>query len=131
MDHDLTIMIYGAIMGVVGSILSSLVTTLFQFWLARRESERKQIEEVHRQLRHIHLPTDEEVIVINAGHPNGGLPAPQRKAAETGSVVLSVFIGSLLVYQTDDSRLAFTFAALLGFLVTNRLIRHLRFKICH
>ncbi len=129
MDHDLTIMIYGAIMGVVGIILSSLVTTLFQFWLARRENERKQIEEVHRQLRHIHLPTDEEVIVINAGEQRGRLPAPQRKAAETGSVVLSVFLGSLLVYQTDDTRLAFLFAALLGFLVTRRVIRYLRFRI--
>ena len=46
LDQDLTIMIYGAIMGVVGSILTSLVTTIFQFWLERREHERRQHEDV-------------------------------------------------------------------------------------
>jgi hypothetical protein len=39
MDHDLTLMIHGALMGVLGSILTSLVTVTFQYWLARRESE--------------------------------------------------------------------------------------------
>lgn len=126
MDRDLTIMIYGAIMGVVGSILSSLVTTIFQAWLARRENDRKQSEERSRQLRHIHLPTDEEVIRINSGRQDGNLPEPQRKAAETGSIVVSVFIGGALVHQTNDILLAFTFAALLGFLVTKRLLRALK-----
>ena len=126
MDRDLTIMIYGAIMGVVGSILSSLVTMIFQFWLARRENERKQSEEQSRQLRHIHLPTDEEVIRINSGRETGNLPEPQHRAAETSSILVSVFIGGALVHQTNDPSLAFAFAALLGFLVTNRLIRALR-----
>jgi predicted PurR-regulated permease PerM len=122
MDRDLTIMIYGAIMGVVGSILTSIVTTMFQFWLARREHERKQSEERSRQLRYIHLPTDEEVILINSSRQNESSPELQRKTAETGSVVLSVFIGGVLVYQTNDPMLAFSFAALLGFLVTRRAI---------
>jgi hypothetical protein len=125
MDRDLTIMIYGAIMGVVGSILTSIVTTIFQFWLARRENERKQSEERSRQLRYIHLPTDEEVIIINASRQNDHSPELQRKAAETGSVVLSVFIGGVLVYQTNDSMLTFSFAALLGFLTTRRAIKAL------
>jgi hypothetical protein len=125
MDRDLTIMIYGAIMGVVGSILTSIVTTIFQFWLARREDERKQSQERSRQLRYIHLPTDEEVILINASRQNDNSPELQRKAAETGSVVLSVFIGGVLVYQTNDAMLVFSFAALIGFLVTRRVIRAL------
>lgn len=123
MDRDLTIMIYGAIMGVVGSILTSIVTTIFQFWLARYEDERRQSQERSRQLRYIHLPTDEEVIMINSGRQNDDRPELQRKAVETGSVALSVFIGGVLVHQTNDSMLAFCFAALLGFLFTRRIIR--------
>ena len=45
MDRDLTIMIYGALMGVASSIVTSLVTTTFQFWLTRREYERRLKEE--------------------------------------------------------------------------------------
>jgi predicted PurR-regulated permease PerM len=119
-------MIYGAIMGVVGSILSSLVTLMFQFWLTRRENERRQSEEKSRHLRSIHLPTDEEVIMINSGHQIGNLPEPQPKAAETGSILISVLVSGALVYQTNDPMLGFAFAALLGFLVTNRLIRLLK-----
>ena len=39
MERDLLIMIYGAIMGVVGSIVTSIVTAIFHFWLDRREYE--------------------------------------------------------------------------------------------
>ena len=126
MDHDLTIMIYGAIMGVAGSIVSSIITALFQLWLARREDQRKQSEERSRQLRLIHLPTDEEVMRINASRDQEEDPDGQRKAAQAGSIALSAFLGGLLVYQTQDALLGFAFAAMLGFLVTNRLIRSLR-----
>ena len=125
MDHDLTIMIYGAIMGVAGSILSSIVTAIFQLWLVRREDQRKEREERSRQLRLIHLPTDEEVIRINASRDHGEGPDGQRTAAQAGSIALSAFVGGLLVYQTRDSMLGFAFAAMLGFLLTNRLIRTL------
>jgi hypothetical protein len=84
-------------MGAVGSILSSLVTTIFQLWLARQENERKQREEQSRRLRHIRLDTAEEVIMINSGRQNGNLPESQRKVAETGSIVLCVFVGGALV----------------------------------
>jgi hypothetical protein len=53
MNHGLTMIIYRAMMGIVGSI----VTAIFQLGLARREDER----------RHIHLPTHKEVMAINAG----------------------------------------------------------------
>src|SRR5215217_7418777 len=67
MERDLLVMIYGAIMGVVGSIITSLVTALFHLWLDRREYERRRSEEQHRHLNQIHLPTDEDVRLINAG----------------------------------------------------------------
>lgn len=126
MNHDLTVMIYGAIMGVVGSILTSIVTTIFHFWLERREYERRQNQERSRQLRHIHLPTGEEIVAINASRAQEPLPEGQRKAAETGSIALSVFVGGIMVYQTHDPMLGFAFAFMLGFLLTNRLIKALR-----
>lgn len=121
MDRDLTMMIYGAIMGVIGSIVTSLVAALFQFWLERREYERRQSEAQTRQLRQIRLPTDEEVILLNTGRNDGDLSESQRHPA--GSLVLSVVISSLLVYQTHDPILGFAFAAVLGFLMTRRLLR--------
>jgi hypothetical protein len=126
MDHDLTIMIYGAIMGVVGSILTSIVTTIFHFWLERREHERRQSEERSRELRYIHLPTDEEIIMINASRDHAATPEGQHKAAEAGSVAVSVFVGGIMVYQTHDPMLGFAFTFMLGFLLTNRVIKSLR-----
>jgi len=126
MDRDLTIMIYGAIMGVAGSIISSLVSTIFQFWLARREDERKQREAQRKPLRHIHLPTDEEVMIINSHRSSENEIESPRKAAEAGSLVLSVFVGSLLVYRTSDPMLGFAFTAFLGYLATQRVFRFLR-----
>src|SRR5215216_2290787 len=104
MNHDLTIMIYGAIMGVVGSVLSSIVTALFQLWLARREDE----------------------IKINASRDHEETPEGQRKAAEAGSLAISAFVGGLMVYKTHDSMLGFTFSFMLSFLLTQRLTRALR-----
>ncbi|HEX9332338.1 MAG TPA: hypothetical protein VF896_10640 [Anaerolineales bacterium] len=126
MDRDLTIMIYGAIMGVAGGIITSIVTSIFQFWLARRDYESRQSEEQHRQMRQIHLPTDEEVITINAHRHDRNQTEPQRKAAEAGSIVFSMIVGSILVYQANDPLLGFAFTAILGFLMTNRIIRSLR-----
>lgn len=125
MDRDLTIMIYGALMGVAGSILTSIVTTVFQLWLARREDERKAREARYRQLRHIHLPSDEDVIRINANRDGEEFAEDARKTAGVSSLALSIFVGSLLVYQTNDAMLEFTFSAMLGFLATNRLKRAL------
>ncbi len=126
MDHDLTIMIYGAIMGVVGSIISSLVSTIFQFWLGRRENERKQSEDQNRQLRHIHRPTDEEVTLINAHRSNENDSESSHKAAQAGSLALSSFVGGVLVYQSNDPLLGFAFTTCLGYLLTKRAIRWLR-----
>ena len=126
MGSDLLIMIYGAIMGVVGSIVTSIVTVIFQLWLERREYGRRQSEEHHRQLQQIHLPTDEEVRMINSDHQNDHHPETSRTAAEAGSVILSIILSSALVYHVRDPILGFTFGACLGFLMTRRITKFLK-----
>jgi hypothetical protein len=41
-------------------------------------------------------------------------------------MVLSTFVGGVLVYQTNDPMLGFAFTSMLGFLMTTRVIRALR-----
>lgn len=118
MERDLLIMIYGAIMGVVGSIVTSIVTAIFHFWLDRREYERRKTEERQQQLRQIYLPTEDEVISINAEYQNEHPPETAHTAAEAGSLLLSVILSSAAVYQTRDPLLGFCFGACLGFLIT-------------
>ena len=60
-DHDVLMMIYGALIGVV----SSIATSLFQSWLNRREHERQRKEEEKRARQKIQIPTTEEVRAIN------------------------------------------------------------------
>ncbi|HXQ36804.1 MAG TPA: hypothetical protein VN843_22520 [Anaerolineales bacterium] len=126
MDRDLTIMIYGALMGIVSSIVTSLVTTMFQFWLARREYERRLKEEQQRQMSQIYLPTGEEVIAIISNDHHISEPEASHKAAEAGSLIFSIILGSFLVYQTRDPMLGLAFTAILGFLITNRMIKFLK-----
>lgn len=126
MDRDLVVMIYGAIMGVVGSIVTSILTALFQLWLDRREYQRRQAEEQGRRLRQIHLPSDEDVRTINREHQDEHVPEAARTLAAAGAALLSLIISSTLVYQTRDPQLGFLFAAALGFLFTQRLTRFLR-----
>lgn len=126
MERDLMVMIYGAIMGVVGSIVTSIITAVFQLWLERREFERRQSLERHRQLNQIHLPTDEEVRMINSDLQVDQQPEAARTLAEAGSVILSILLSSLVVYQAREPGLGFAFGALLGFLMTHRVIRALR-----
>lgn len=125
MERDLMVMIYGAIMGVVGSIVTSIITALFQLWLERREFERRQSQQRQRQLHQIHLPTDEEVRMINAQRQVESSPESARTLAEAGSVILSILLSSLVVYQVREPLLGFVFGALLGFLATHRLIQAL------
>jgi predicted PurR-regulated permease PerM len=129
MERDLLIMIYGAIMGVVGSIVTSIVTAIFHFWLDRREYERRKMEERQQQLRQIYLPTEEEVISINAEYQNEHPPETARTAAEAGSLLLSLVLSSAAVYQTRDPLLGFSFGACLGFLVTRRITYALKQRI--
>lgn len=126
MERDLLIMIYGAIMGVVGSIITSIVTAIFHFWLDRREYERRKLEERQRELRHIHIPTEEELRTINADLQNEHASEGVRTAAETGSILFSVILSSAAVYQTRDPYLGFAFGACIGFLFTRRITRAIK-----
>lgn len=126
MENDLMVMIYGALMGVVGSIVTSIITAVFQSWIERREYERRRSEEQSIRLRQIHLPTDEDVRMINAEHQNEQVPEAARTTAEAGTVLLSILLSSSLVYQTRDPLLGFSFGTALGFLLTHRLTRFLR-----
>lgn len=128
MDRDLLVMIYGAIMGVVGSIVTSILTALFQLWLDRREHQRRQSEEHDRRFRQIYLPSDEDVKLINSEYQNEQHPESSRTTAEAGIILLSLLISSTLVYQARDPLLGFLFAASLTFLLTHRLTRFLRRK---
>ncbi len=129
MERDFLVMIYGAIMGVVGSIVTSIVTTVFQMWLERREYERRQSEEHNKQLRQIHIPTQEEIMMINADHECDHHPETARTAAEAGSVLISVAISSAAVYNTKDPMLGFAFGACLGFLLTRRITTAIRRRL--
>lgn len=126
MERDLLVMIYGAIMGVVGSIVTSIVTALFHFWLERREYQRRQSEEHDRQLRRIHIPTDEEILLLNSERQDEHPPEVARTAAEAGSIIISLLLSSAAVYQTRDPMLGFAFGACLGFLLMRRTIRYFR-----
>ena len=126
MDRDLIMMIYGALMGVLSSIVTSLVTTSFQFWLARREYERRLREEQEKQMRQIYLPTDEELIAFISHDQIVSQSETSHKASEAGSIILSIILGSVLVYQTQDPLLGFAFTAILGFLLTTRALRFLK-----
>src|SRR5215216_2347834 len=126
MERDLLIMIYGGIMGVVGSIVTSFITAIFQIWLERREYDRRQSEELSRQLRKIHLPTNEEVRIINADQHNNEQAETAHTAAEAGSILISILLTSALVYQTRDPMLGFAFGACLGFLITGRITKFIR-----
>jgi len=126
MENDLVVMIYGALMGVVGSIITSIITAIFQTRMERREYERRRSEQHDSRLRQIQLPTDEEIRKINAEHQNEQSPEGARTAAEAGAVLLSILLSSTVVYHTRDPLLGFAFGAALAFLGTHRLTRHFR-----
>lgn len=129
MDRDVLLMIYGALMGVASSIITSLVTFMLQLWLERREYERRQNEERKKKIQQIYLPTNEEVEAINLGRENGKRPEVPQRTNEAGSLVLSiisVIACSLLAFQMNSPALSFAFTAILSFFLTNRIIRFLR-----
>lgn len=126
MDHDLLMMLYGALIGAVSRVASSMVESAFQLWLERRDQERRQIEEHDRQASQIYLPTAEEVQAITSHHYQEDQAAAQRKAVGTGSILLSVVGGGFLIHQAREPVLSLGFAALVSYLLTNGLIKRLK-----
>jgi hypothetical protein len=87
------------------------------------------MEDRQQQLRQIYLPTEEEVLSINAEYQNEDPPETARMAAEAGSLLLSLILGSAAVYQTRDPLLGFSFGACLGFLITRRITHVIKHRI--
>jgi len=56
MDHDLIMMVYGAIIGIG----SSFATTLFQSWLESRKYDKRKKKENYERLNEIYIPKPEE-----------------------------------------------------------------------
>ncbi len=135
MDHDLLMMIYGAVIGVG----SSLVTTLFQHWLDRREHERRRKEEQKKTLQQIYIPTTSEIIEISKVG-DGSTIAAGRGAKATSVVVplikLSILVGAILllicsglgylIYWIDNPILYLAGSAGIGFALTYVTIRFLK-----
>jgi hypothetical protein len=101
MERDLMVMIYGAMMGVVGSILTSIVTAVFQLWLERELIDGNRWNEIASSSKSICPPMKKSGSSIQ----NDQQPEPTRTLAEAGSVLISVLLSSLVVYQTKDPRL--------------------------
>ena len=63
MDHDLLMIIYGALIGLG----SSLITALFQSWINRRDLERQRKVDRKREQQNIQIPTTDEIMAIRNG----------------------------------------------------------------
>ena len=93
MDHDLLMMLYGALIGAGARVVTSMVTSTFQLWLEHRDHERQKIEEHNRQTRQIYLPTAEEVRAITSHRYQENQAGAHRRTVGTGSILVSVVGG--------------------------------------
>ena len=129
MDRDVLLLIYGALIGVASSILTSLVTFMIQMWFERREYERRQSEEHQKQIRQIYLPTNKEVEEINLQRENRDQQELPHRTSEAGFLMLaiiSMLACGLLAFKVNSPTFSFAFTAVLGFLFTNRILKLLR-----
>jgi len=126
MDHDLLMMLFGALVGAGSRVASDMVMSVFQLWLERRDHERRETEEHIRQATQIFLPTAEEVRAITAHRYQENQAAAQSRTVGTGSIVLSVVGGGFLIYQAREPMLSLCFGAMVSFMMTNSLLK--RFK---
>ena len=101
MDDDLSMMIYGVLLGAVSSLVTSIVTSIFQYWLSRRKYERWQLEEQHNEELKLELPTG---------------------AVEAGSIVFSIVVTGLLLLRMDKPNLSLAFTVIPGYLLTKVFI---------
>ncbi|HEU0291209.1 MAG TPA: hypothetical protein VFR47_00635 [Anaerolineales bacterium] len=126
MDHDLLMMLYGALIGATSRVITSMVESTFQLWLERRDEKRRQSEEHSRRASQIYLPTTEEVQAITSQQYEEHQAAAQRKVMATGSIVVSVVGGGFLIHQAREPILSLGFAALVGYLLTNSVFKRLK-----
>ena len=126
MDHDLLMMLYGALMGAGTRVITSMVESTFQLWLEHRDQERQQIEAENRRTTQIYLPTAEEVRAITSHRYQEHQAMAPRKAVGTGSILISVVGSSLLIHQVREPMLSLGFAATVSYLITNSILNRLR-----
>jgi hypothetical protein len=126
MDHDLLMMLYGALVGASSRVITSMVTSTFQLWLEHRDHERQRREQQYRQARQIYLPTPEEVRAITSHRYQENQTAAQHRAVGTGSILISVVGGGFLIHQARESILSLGFAAIVAYLLTNSMIKRLK-----
>jgi hypothetical protein len=126
MDHDLLLMIYGALIGAVSRVIASMVESTFDRWLEHREQERQQSAEQKKRVTQIYLPTPEEVQAITSQQYQENQAAAQSKAVGTGTIVLSVVGGGFLIHQAREPILSLVFTALISYLLINSLFTRLK-----
>ena len=126
MDHDLLMMLYGALVGAGSRVVSDMVMSVFQLWLERHDQERRQSEEHDRKATQIYLPTAEEVRAITSHRYPENPAAGPRRAVGTGSIVLSVVGSGFLIHQAREPMLSLCFAAVTSFLLTNSLLKQFK-----
>jgi hypothetical protein len=126
MDHDLLMMVYGALVGAGTRVISSMVESSFQLWLEHRNQERQASKEQNRRVTQIYLPTAEEVRAITSHRYQEHQATAPRKAVGTGSIVLSVVGGGLLIHQVGEPMLSLGFGAMVSYLITNSILKLLR-----
>ena len=126
MDHDLLMMLYGALVGAGSRVASDMVMSVFQLWLERRDQERRESEEHVRQVTQIYLPTAEEVRAITSHRYQDNQAAAPHGVVGTGSIVLSVVGGGFLIYQAREPMLSLYFGAMISFMLTNSLLKRIK-----
>jgi hypothetical protein len=126
MDHDLLMMLYGALVGAGTRVITSMVESSFQLWLEHRDKERQESEAQNKRVTQIYLPTAEEVRAITSHRYQEHQALAPRKAVGTGSIVLSVVGSGLLIHRVQEPLLSVGFAAMVSYLITNNLLKRLR-----
>ena len=74
-DRDLLLMIYGSLIGIGASIITSILKSIFDYWLSakernriRRENKKARDEDEQEKRNQIILPTNQEILDIQKEH---------------------------------------------------------------
>lgn len=133
MSHDLLMIIYGAAIGTGSSIITTIIQSLFQSWIERREYKRRILEEEKSELRKIQIPTLNEINAItnetypgiNMNEPLSKLDRPPNKHSVIGLIPIALCICCstvLLIYWTQNPIVYFVASGLITFFVTSLTI---------
>jgi hypothetical protein len=96
-DHDAQLIIFGAVIGLV----SSLVTALFQDWLARRSENKRKVEEHTQSLRQIQVATLSDIQKFDEkiGRPlSQNSPQASVNSARSPAIVIPILFVLFLLF---------------------------------